>query len=148
MSFLLSFLSFLLSFSEFFSLPPFPYNSMSFLTKFAKFLQKNCEFFVSYEFFLQMLRLIKSQNKLGQSGHCKSVWKFKLGDICQKMVEIVDSSNFFSSSSSFISQKGQNRPVHASMCQFLPVHKKSSISFTCYLTIATVTEYNLQKYPF
>ena len=34
------------------------------------------------------------------------------------------------------------------MCQFLPVHKKSSISFTCYLTIATVTEYNLQKYPF
>ena len=75
--------------------------------------------------FLQMLRLIKSQNKLGQSGHCKSVWKFKLGDNCKKMVEIVDSSNFFfSSSSSFISQKGQNRPLHASMCQFLPVHKK------------------------
>ena len=135
-------------FLSFFSLPTFSYNSMSFLTKFAKSLQKNCEFFVSYEFFCKCWDWSKVKTNWANQGTAKvsgnSNWVISV----KKMVEIVDSSNFFSSSSSFISQKGQNRPVHASMCQFLPVHKKSSISFTCYLTIATVTEYNLQKYPF
>ena len=138
---------FVIFFWVFFLFQHFPTTQWVFWPNLPNLYKKNCEFFVSYEFFCKCWDWSKVKTNWANQGTAKvsgnSNWVISVKNI----VKIVDSSNFFSSSS-FISQKGQNRPVHASMCQFLPVHKKSSISFTCYLTIATVTEYNLQKYPF
>ena len=164
--FCIAFMSFLLYFFEFFSFyeffvvffeffviffwvfflfQHFPTTQWAFWPNLLNLYKKIVSFLSPMSFFCKCWDWSKVKTNWANQGTAKvsgnSNWVISV----KKMVEIIDSSNFFFS---FISPKGQNRPVHASMCQFMPVHTKSSISFMFFLTIATVTEYNLQKYPF
>ena len=91
MSFLLSFLSFLLSFSEFFFSSNIFLQLNEFFDQICQIFTKKIVSFLSPMSFFANAEIDQKSKQIGPIRALQSVWKFKLGDNCQKnMVQKVN----------------------------------------------------------